>query len=132
MQFKDTVILSHPIGSRYVCDPPVMDTDRDTLILVHDVPASELHLFKEGWTPCNNGEYVDTYFKAYRKGEDNYVITAHKIFFERYVIAAWVAKALNTQDKETRIKIHEACMNASSGFMGLIDWDNSGIVYTTK
>ncbi len=132
MHFKDLVIKSHPIGSRYVCNPPVMDTDRDTLILVQDIAPAEAILFADGWSACCNGEYIEGFFKAYRKGEDNYVLTAHELFFERYLVAAEVAKALNAQDKETRIKIHEACVNASRGFIGLIDWDASKILWTTK
>lgn len=124
MEFKDCVLFSHPIGSRYVCDPPVMDTDKDTLCLVDDVQKAEKLLLEEGWSPCCGGEYVDTYFKAFRKGEDNYVITAARPFFERYLIAAQVCKALNVRDKETRIKIHTACIEAGGGFFGLVDWEN--------
>lgn len=95
MEFKDLVILSHPIGSRYTCSPPVMNTDRDTLILVSDIPTAEAYLLADGWSICGNGEYVDTYFKAYRKGEDNYVITSNAEYFNKYAIAAQVCKALN-------------------------------------
>lgn len=129
MTFKDLVIKSHPMGSRYVCVPPVLDTDRDTVILVNDISQAEQVLFEEGWTPCCNGEYVDGYFKAYRKGEDNYVITAHEGFFLKYVVGANVAKALNVKDKETRIKIHTAALESSEGFVGLIDWDSSEIIW---
>lgn len=50
MTFKEQVRMSFPIGSRYVCDPPVMDTDRDTLFLVGDVLTAETALLLEGWT----------------------------------------------------------------------------------
>lgn len=123
MKFSQYVILSTRIGSRYVCDPPVMDTDRDTLILVPDVSEAERLLLQEGWTTCLEGEYFATAFKAYRKGTDNYVITSDETFFQRYLIAAEVAKALNLRDKEDRIKAHEAAINASGGTFGLIAWD---------
>lgn len=74
--FKSYVVKSFPIGSRYVCDPPVMDTDKDTLILC-DVPSLAIpaqSLLNEGWTPCGEGEYVEGHFLAFRKGEENYVI----------------------------------------------------------
>jgi len=121
--FLQQVLMSHPIGSRYVCDPPVMDTDRDTLILVRNLQKAEAVLLEEGWTPCLNGEYIEGFFKAFRKGVDNYVITEHEEFFRRYLIAAHVAKAFNFTDKADRIKAHEACVNASGGYMGLYDWD---------
>lgn len=127
MEFKDCVIKSNPIGSRYTCNPPVMDTDRDTLCLVTNVQDAEERLLKEGWTPCYNGEYVGTYFKAFRKGEDNYVVTAHEEFFDRYVIAAEVSRSLNLKEKADRIKVHNACIAASKGYMGLIEWDDTFI-----
>jgi|SRR6478735_12342843 len=123
MAFKDLAIMSHPMGSRYTCTPPVMDTDKDTVILVRDVAEAEQALLEEGWAPCGKGEYVDTYFKAFRKGEDNYVITAEQLFFERYLLAAQVCRALNVQEKEQRSAIHTALLNAGVGFMGLIDWN---------
>jgi hypothetical protein len=109
-----------------------MDTDRDTLILVQDIAIAESYLLNDGWISCCNGEYIDGYFKAYRKGEDNYVLTTNSEFFQKYLIAAQVAKALNVQDKETRIKIHTACIESSGGFIGLIDWDKSSIVWQVK
>lgn len=123
MTFKEQVRLSFPIGSRYVCDPPVMDTDRDTLFFVNDVPTAETTLLRDGWTPCLNGEYFDVAFKAFRKGIDNYVITAQRYFFDKYVLAAQVAKALNLQNKEDRIKVHETLLNASGGYVGCYEWD---------
>lgn len=123
MAFKDLAIMSHPMGSRYTCTPPVMDTDKDTVILVKSIADAEKALLEEGWEPCGKGEYVDCYFKAFRKGEDNYVITAEEHFFKQYLLAAQVCRSLNVQDKETRCKIHTDCLNMSLGYMGLIDWD---------
>lgn len=121
-RFKSYVIKSHPIGSRYVCDPPVLDTDKDTLILVTDTKAACQILLELGWTYCLNGEYFEGFFMALRKGEDNYILTAHEMFFDRYVVAAEVAKRLNVKDKQTRIAIHEACIGASGGIIGLVEW----------
>ena len=127
MEFKDLVIKSHPIGSRYTCNPPVMDTDRDTLCLVTNVQDAEERLLKEGWTPCCNREYVDICFKAFRKGEDNYVVTSYEEFFERYLIAAEVSRALNLKEKADRIKVHAACIEAGKGYTGLLEWDDTFI-----
>lgn len=123
MTFFEQVLMSFPIGSRYVCDPPVLDTDRDTLFLVNDIPKAEAALLAEGWTPCLNGEYFEVAFKAFRKGIDNYVITAQQHFFDRYVLAAQVAKALNLQNKEDRIKVHETLINAVGAYFGFYEWD---------
>lgn len=115
-------LRSHPIGSRYTCTPPIMDTDKDTVILVTDIAKAEARLLSEGWDPCLKGEYFDTYFKAFRKGVDNYVIVSNEDAFQRYIIAAEVCKALNVQSKEDRCKAYQACLEASQGFIGIYDW----------
>lgn len=130
-EFLSLVLMSHPMGSRYVCNPPIMDTDRDTLILVtHKQKAFQL-LVSLGWECCSEGEYLEGAFFAMRKGEDNYILTESPEIFQRYTIATAVAKELNAQDKHTRIRIHKACVEASGGFTGLIDWSGSDTVWQT-
>lgn len=109
MKFEETVIKSWPTGSRYICSPPVMDTDRDTVILVNGFyPYDEL-LEGEGWEHCANDEYnKEGDFVSYRKGEDNYIITEDEDFFNQYVIATEAAKVLNLTNKEDRIKLFRA------------------------
>lgn len=130
-EFKTLVLKSFPIGSRYVCDPPVMDTDKDTLILVANLAEAANALMNTGWEICGNGGYIDGIFMAFRKGEENYIVCKDEKFFHRYVLAAQVAKALNVQDKETRIKIHHACITASLGCIGLVQWDTGNGPWTT-
>lgn len=109
MEFKDCVLKSHPTGSRYICNPPVMDTDNDTVILVNGYYNWEEMLSNEGWEDCGiDYDSIDGDFRAYRKGEENYIVTEDEDFFFSYVKATEGAKALNLLNKEDRIKLFAA------------------------
>ena len=109
MEFKDCVLKSHPTGSRYICNPPVMDTDNDTVILVNGYYNWEEMLPNEGWEDCGiDYDNMDGDFRAYRKGEENYIVTEDEDFFFSYVKATEGAKALHLLNKEDRIKLFSA------------------------
>jgi hypothetical protein len=109
MEFKDCVLKSHPTGSRYICNPPVMDTDNDTVILVNGYYDWDEMLYNEGWEDCGTDyDSMDGDFRAYRKGEENYIVTEDEDFFFSYVKATEGAKALNLLNKEDRIKLFAA------------------------
>jgi len=46
----DIIITKYPTGSRFICDPPPMDTDNDTIVLVK-APMKEVvyTLNQAGW-----------------------------------------------------------------------------------
>lgn len=112
-KFEDIIIKSYPTGSRYICNPAPKDTDNDTVILVNGFYDYDTILRDDGWEDCgpdydNVGE-----FRAYRKGEENYIVTEDPEFYDSYVKATEGAKALNLLKKEDRIALFQAVCSAS-------------------
>lgn len=108
MQFEDCVYRSYPTGSRYICNPPPMDTDNDTIFLVNGYYDWQQMLLDDGWEDCGVDYETDGDFRAFRKGEENYIVTEDDDFFMSYVKATEGAKALNLLNKEDRIKLFVA------------------------
>lgn len=107
MKFVDTIIDFHKTGSRYICNPPVMDTDDDTVILVNGYYDYVDLLEKDGWVMTSK-DYDDTgEFYSFRKGDENYIVTESPRFFNAYVVATESAMALNLLNKEDRIKLFQ-------------------------
>lgn len=46
-------------GSYYICRPPVMDTDRDVVILVKDLEKAKEQLKSLGWELQSSEEYKE-------------------------------------------------------------------------
>lgn len=46
------LVALHPTGSRFMCSPPVMDTDIDFVVLVQDLDAAHTTLTADGWEKC--------------------------------------------------------------------------------
>lgn len=102
-------LKSHPTGSSYTCDPPVTDTDIDTVVLVN--PLVDYHdiLLKDGWK--FNQEYEATgYFTSYRKDNMNLIVTESPAYYLCYVKATMAAKALNLLDKKDRITLFQTIL----------------------
>lgn len=104
---NDHVLLFHPTGSRYICDPPQMHTDIDTVILAK--PGYQDQLRKEGWdTSSTEPEYESTGgFTSWRKGEENYIVTEEPDFYHRFVKATELAKQSNLTAKADRIALFQ-------------------------
>ena len=113
MSFNDYVIKSHPTGSRYICNPPVLNTDKDTVFLVNSVDY-EIALIEEGFITKDSEIDYDTrgLFQSWRKGEDNYIVTMDQKFYEDYVLSTEGARALNLTNKDDRIKLFKAIFEA--------------------
>jgi len=80
-------------------------------------------LLDDGWEDCGKEYENGSDFHAYRKGEENYIVTEDDHFYQSYVKATEGAKALNLLNKEDRIKVHETLLNASGGYVGFYEWD---------
>jgi len=103
----------YPTGSRYVCDPPVMNTDIDFVIYSTDKTVKE-RIIKFGYKDTTNNEptyhfqYEGYEFTAFRKRTVNLTLTHSKKFIDRHVVATHICKRKNVRNKLRRVFIHEA------------------------
>lgn len=123
----DGVLSIHPTGSRYICDPPVMDTDEDLIVLfddtggqrinrgnrleiqaVNDRPYErEIAVFKSvGFEMTKDVKlYHKGDFLTYRRGHYNLITCTDPDYYYLWVKATQLAKERNILDKEERIKL---------------------------
>lgn len=107
-----------PVGSRVTCDPPVMDTDEDYLVLVKNMHEAAVALKGLGFEYPKNDDEAMEYakmavtsqysFRSLRFGDVNYIITDDAFFFERFLTASHICKTLNITNKEHRVIVFEA------------------------
>lgn len=99
----------HPTGSRYICDPPVMNTDIDFLIYTEKCIDEILIIGNFKKTPFV--DYVNNSpvkFDAWRKGKINLIVTSTLEYTERFQTATYICKMENIKNKWARVCIHEA------------------------
>lgn len=108
LDFNEHVKAFHPTGSRYICDPPQMYTDNDTVILADAAPFEDW-LISNGWdSSVTEIEYERMgEFCSWRKGEENYIITESPEFYQRFVKATELAKENNLTAKADRIALFQ-------------------------
>lgn len=100
-------------GSREVCNPPVMDTDVDFVVLYQGSP---MDIEDAGWmdTTGSNESYGHSLtFSTYRSGEVNLIVVGECIEFTKWSIATVIAKAVNMRDKHQRIKLFQGVLYAN-------------------
>lgn len=98
----------HPTGSRFICDPPPMDTDEDTMILVEEgaLEYAVNDLKNQSWemggseVPGNPSRWI-----SFRKDFYNFIVTDSKTFYDQMVAATMEAKRLNLLKKEDRVAL---------------------------
>lgn len=111
-------------GSRVICDPPVMDTDDDYLLLVDIEVVDKLILalqadgFKIGgsrparplkeFPSIENIERDDGVFQSLKKDGVNVLVTASHEYFENFVKATFLCRKLNLTEKEDRIEVFQS------------------------
>lgn len=99
-------------GSRVICDPPVLDTDLDVVLLVRsDVQGA---LEAAGYSRTSKG-YGDSSelgigFITFRKGDVNLIVTASPELYRRWCVATSCAIALNLRSKPQRIALFQVCL----------------------
>lgn len=105
----EDVVLVSLFGSRYVCNPPVMDTDLDYLMEVKP-GATRIYEFIEstGWTLDGSYQKHMSDFTSYRKGGVNLVISDNPEFCSVSRFATQVCKALNLSDKYKRVLLYNS------------------------
>lgn len=105
-----TYILS-PCGSRITCDPPVMDTDEDWLVVHYGRRTDELRdlLVRQGWE-AESTDYDSSYFASWRKGRVNLLVTSDQVWADRHRAATMLCRRLNLMDKADRIALFRAVL----------------------
>ena len=110
-------LARHPTGSKFTCNPPVLTTDEDWLVLVDDLPGYWKGAKAEGWQDCLHEEALaqyameeghGTFWVALRKGDVNLIVTDREAYYLRSVGATLVCKFLNLQNKEERVRMFRA------------------------
>ncbi len=97
-------LKDHPTGSNYICDPPVLNTDIDWVVLVRSNPVPELE--ELGWELCGEDMGYDdgqADFDAIRRQNINLILVYEGEEFNRWVDATESAKKLNLTNKQDRI-----------------------------
>lgn len=106
MEIKIPSVISYQrTGSNYTCNPPVLDTDIDYIVLVSDYGKVASFLLESGFVSCTELEYDGNMFYAFRKGQLNLIITWQGVFYERFCAATMLAKYRNLLDKDDRVDL---------------------------
>lgn len=111
------ILKYHPTGSYYTCNPPVVDTDEDWVVLVEYRPDTdpEGHLIHHDYYRTNNDYKLcdRNQFRTYRHRENrhNLIVTTNPDWYERFVEATEIAKEENLLRKADRIVLFELIMS---------------------
>lgn len=105
----------HETGSRYICYPPVMNTDDDSVFLVNSLEEVRNLLIPLGWEqpPRGLGSMDgENFWESYRlpNTPHNFIVTDNPHYYDRFVLATKVAKKLNLRVKEDRITLFSTIM----------------------
>lgn len=101
-----------PTGSWVMCDPPVLNTDKDYIILVNDFDSYAAELQDDYGFECTTGEYPipadeACTFSTFRRGDINLIVTENKGFFDSFCDATVLSTKLNLLDKKQRITLFQ-------------------------
>jgi hypothetical protein len=96
-------------GSREICNPPVLDTDIDFVVL----DPRNRNFSLQGWIETTDTE--DTYgfdaqFSTYRSGDVNLIVVDSKVEFMKWRVATAAAKHMNILDKQDRINLFQGVL----------------------
>ncbi len=115
-----------PCGSRITCDPPVMSTDADWMVLFDesDMIGINVSLEREGFalggSMCMDEKslLIPNLFWSYTKDDLNLLITCSRDFYTKFQIATKTAKRLNLLDKQERIFLFQAILYGNTSYKG--------------
>ena len=101
-------------GSQITCSPPVMDTDRDVMVLVHDAMELAVAAEMDGFSMGGSMPPVDCaaafVYVSMRRGKDNLIFTGDQLFFDKFRAATAVSKRLNLLKKDDRIMLFQSVL----------------------
>lgn len=105
------------VGSSVTCDPPVLNTDLDYLVLAVDWRPFLSQALHEGWelsaywdAHSLEGALDDGDFVSLRKGRLNIILTACVQFRKKFLLATKLAKQFNLLKKADRIILFQAVL----------------------
>ena len=111
------------VGSRTSCNPPPTDTDEDVLVLVlPENSATFLSEMKEvGYVV--ESKYLDPHtlktsglitsqFISLRMDTSNVIVTSNKKWYDKFIMANDVCKAVNLLVKKDRIKVFSTILES--------------------
>ena len=105
----------HETGSRYICNPPVMDTDEDWIFDCSEKGQYQKaadYLRDNGFSmkDIKDDDYdeICENFMSFRKDDLNIIICNKHSFFKKFLLATYIAKELNILEKPKRILLFQA------------------------
>lgn len=104
-------IKAQRVGSTVVCNPAPQNTDTDIIMLVKDRQPSVMSSL--GFDLDTGGAHYEPsegQFNSWRKDELNVIVTDCEVFYEKFIFASRISKALNLLKKEDRIKLFQAVL----------------------
>lgn len=118
---EDLWVGIYQTGSSVICNPPVLDTDIDYIICerrvefswdVLDTPSLHKFLTSNGFKQSREDEeeydMESVGFTCYRKDNINLIVTDDYEWYNKWVLATKVAKALNLRNKADRVVLFKA------------------------
>ena len=124
-------------GSSVICNPPVLDTDRDYIIYTDNLRILRKELEVLGYTYSNKD--VEKYklgktdpfqmynsFDAYRHPDtpDNLIVMDKSADYRRWQVATKVATELNLKDKAQRIMLFRAIRSGGTLYQSAQEFDD--------
>lgn len=115
---RELFVFMEPTGSRYICNPPVMNTDEDWICLARprdwDLTWSRLLTLGFLYGGSHDIHWNKSNFSACRKGELNLIVTSKFDYFIKFVAATEKAKELNLLKKYDRVRLFRKFFNEKS------------------
>jgi hypothetical protein len=123
------MIAIHRTGSSYTCQPPVLDTDIDFVVLVPELHVALVQLEEDGWKVLGSNsaegkelyeqdpDYSRTWYSV-RRGKFNLMVTNDVDWYIREVAATMLCKELNLMEKDLRIALFRSIRDGTNGYEG--------------
>lgn len=97
-------------GSSVICNPPVLNTDFDYVILVPRNSYELDQFIEDQGFKTNYADYDLEDFRSWKQGQINYIITDNIGWYAKMRTATKLAKKLNLLDKQQRIDLFDYVM----------------------